>query len=99
MSATEHAPVHLNREVPMKVYGDGWYFSEPLAKEILDDLVENHGCEPIGLVKSNHGSWGILYWSHRDLFNGSHDWAKLGHPFLGIRALQREDVRRRKEMA
>ena len=51
----------------MLLYGDGWYMERENAEEALD-LCEAFGGYPVGLVESQFGTWGILYWSNKEYF-------------------------------
>ena len=51
----------------MRLYGDGWYARREDAEAALD-LNEALGGYPVGLVESQFETWGILYWSRKELF-------------------------------
>lgn len=45
---------------------DGWYSSKTSARDVLKCLIEE-GAYGLGLVESDQGTWGILYWSEKVL--------------------------------
>lgn len=52
----------------MKLYADGWYAQKQDAERVLAACV-SLGATAVGIVESEGGTWGILYWAPRELFS------------------------------
>lgn len=64
----------------MKLYGDGWYVDKEDAYAMVDMLNETPGIQVIGMVHTDHHTWGFLYWADKP-FTPNHDTRDPGHPF------------------
>lgn len=51
-----------------RLFADGWYTLREDAEGALDQCTDM-GATPIGIIESEHGSWGLLYWCEEVLFD------------------------------
>jgi hypothetical protein len=52
-----------------QLFFDGWYINKPLAASMLEETSKKWKCIPIGLVESEHGTWGLMYWRSKPIFD------------------------------